>query len=124
MAPVPHVLREYALVADGERGALIGPQGEIAWLCFPRWEDPALFAGLIGGAGVYTVPPRSRHVWGGYYEPRTLIWRSRWVTNSAIVECREALALPARPDRAVLLRQIQVLEGRERVVVELDLRGD
>ncbi len=24
------VLREYALLADGERGALVGPQGDIA----------------------------------------------------------------------------------------------
>ena len=23
----PHVLREYALLADGERGALVGPRG-------------------------------------------------------------------------------------------------
>jgi alpha,alpha-trehalase len=28
----PRVLREYALVADGERGALIAPDGSIAWL--------------------------------------------------------------------------------------------
>jgi hypothetical protein len=30
---IPHVLREYALVADGERGALIDPQGCVAWMC-------------------------------------------------------------------------------------------
>ena len=24
----PHVLRDYALLADGERGALVGPRGE------------------------------------------------------------------------------------------------
>ena len=32
---IPHALREYAFVADGERGALIGPQGHYAWMCFP-----------------------------------------------------------------------------------------
>ena len=31
----PQVLRDYALLADGERGALIGPQGDLAWLCVP-----------------------------------------------------------------------------------------
>jgi len=31
----PHVLREYALIADGERGALIGPRGDIVWMCAP-----------------------------------------------------------------------------------------
>jgi len=28
----PAVLREYALIADGERGALRGPHGELVWL--------------------------------------------------------------------------------------------
>src|SRR6266581_3782540 len=53
----PHVLREYALIADGERGALIGPDGAIAWLCAPRWDSPATFSGLFGGCGTYGVTP-------------------------------------------------------------------
>ena len=66
----PHVLREYALVADGERGALIGPHGELVWMCAPRWHSDAVFSALIGGPGAYAVTPAdSRHVWGGYYEP-------------------------------------------------------
>jgi hypothetical protein len=40
LALQPHVLRDYALLADGERGALVGPRGEISWLCFPGWESP------------------------------------------------------------------------------------
>jgi len=55
----PHVLREYALIADGERGALIGPDGVIAWLCAPRWDSPAAFSGLLGGQGRYAVPRRT-----------------------------------------------------------------
>jgi alpha,alpha-trehalase len=31
------VLREYALLADGERGILVGPRGDFAWMCAPRW---------------------------------------------------------------------------------------
>ena len=63
------MLREYALVADGERGALIGPDGSVAWLCAPRWDSPAVFSGLLGGAGRYTITPADPwHVWGGYYE--------------------------------------------------------
>src|SRR3954447_5744639 len=120
----PHVLREYSLIADGERGALIGPRGDISWLCFPRWDSPAVFAGLLGGGGAFTITPAGRHVWGGYYEPGSLIWRNRWVTEDGIVECREALALPARADRMVLLRRIEVRKGRARLDVTLDLRCD
>jgi GH15 family glucan-1,4-alpha-glucosidase len=119
----PRVLREYAMVADGERGALIGPDGSVAWLCGPRWDSPAAFSGLLGGPGRYTITPADRwHVWGGYYEPGSLIWRSRWVGDSR-VECREALAMPADPRRAVLLRRVEAVDGPAKVTVVLDLRG-
>ncbi|MGZ4165462.1 MAG: glycoside hydrolase family 15 protein [Solirubrobacteraceae bacterium] len=119
----PHILREYALIADGERGAVVGPRGDLCWMCFPRWHSDACFATLIGGAGTYAITPLSRFVWGGYYE-QGLIWRNRWVTDEATVECREALALPATAGRAVLLRRIHVLEGSARIRVALDLRGE
>jgi GH15 family glucan-1,4-alpha-glucosidase len=69
--------------------------------------------------------PRERFVWGGHYEERSLIWRSRWVTQSnAIIESREALALPAGSARAVVLRRVIACSGRARVRVSLNLRGD
>jgi hypothetical protein len=119
----PHVLREYALLADGERGVVVGPRGDFAWLCFPRWDDDAILAALLGGGGSYELHPVGRYVWGGFYEPGGLIWRSRWVTDDAIVECREALALPARADRAVVLRRVIARQGAAAVEVLLDLRG-
>lgn len=101
---------------------MIGPDGAIVWLCVPRWDSPAVFASLIGGRGGYAVTPADpRHVWGGYYEPGTLIWHSRW-TGAAVTECREALARPASPHCAVVLRRILAIEGRARVRVTLDLR--
>ncbi|OBC00190.1 glycoside hydrolase family 15 protein [Mycobacterium sp. 852002-40037_SCH5390672] len=116
----PRVLREYALLADGERGALIGPQGDVAWMCAPRWDSDAVFSGLIGGDGVFAVTPTDvRHVWGGYYEPGTLIWRNRWITRTSVVECREALAFPGEPDRVVLLRRIMGCRGTTRLRVLL-----
>jgi GH15 family glucan-1,4-alpha-glucosidase len=119
----PRVLREYALVADGERGALIAPDGSVAWLCVPRWDSPAAFSGLLGAPGRYTVTPADPwHVWGGYYETGSLIWRSRWVGDGRI-ECREALAMPGDPQRAVLLRRIEALDGAARASVLLDLRA-
>jgi hypothetical protein len=120
---VPHALRDYALLADGERGVLVTPRGDYSWMCFPRWDSDACFATLIGGDGTYAVTPESRFVWGGYYE-HGLIWRSRWITDDGVVECREALALPSDSGRAVLLRRILARRGRARVRVTLDLRTE
>jgi hypothetical protein len=121
----PHVLREYALLADGERGALIGPKGDVTWLCAPRWESGSVFSSLIGGGGVYGICPAGPFVWGGYYEPGSLIWRSRWVTDAdAIIECREALAFPGDPHRLVLLRRVIPCTGTGRLQVTLRPRAD
>jgi len=119
----PHVLRQYALLADGERGALIGPQGDIAWMCAPHWDSDAVFSSLIGGGGAFAVTPQDvRHVWGGSYEHGSLIWRSRWITNDGVIECREALAFPGDSDRVVLLRRIVAVAGAARVRVMLEPR--
>jgi hypothetical protein len=116
-------LREFSLIADGERGALVGPDGAISWLCAPRWDSPAVFGGLLGGQGRYAVTPSDPwYVWGGYYESGTLIWRSRWVGASR-TECREALAMPADPHRVVILRRIEALDGPAQVDVILDVRA-
>jgi alpha,alpha-trehalase len=120
----PETLRQYALVADGERGALVGPRGDVAFLCAPRWHDDAVFSDLVGGRGTYVIRPTDdRFVWGGSYETGTLIWRSRWVVGSDLVESREALAYPGDRDRLVLLRRVEALRGDARVSVLLDCRA-
>ncbi|HEY8296387.1 MAG TPA: trehalase-like domain-containing protein, partial [Micrococcaceae bacterium] len=68
----PHVLREYAMLADGARAALIGPRGDVAWMCAPQWHDDAVFSALLGGPGSFAVTPQDAHsVWGGKYEDGT-----------------------------------------------------
>lgn len=121
----PHVLRQYALLADGERGALIGPHGDVAWMCAPRWDSDAVFSTLVGGDACYAITPcEARHVWGGYYEPGSLIWRSRWIlAGGGVIECREALAFPGEEHRALLLRRVLAVRGTARVRVLLEPRA-
>ncbi len=120
----PHVLREYALLADGERGALIGPRGDLVWMCAPAWHSDAVFSALIGGRGAYAVTPATmRYVWGGYYEEGSLIWHSRWITDSSVIECREALVLPANPHTAIILRRVIAVRNAAEVRVVLDPRA-
>ncbi len=119
-----HVLSEYALLADGERGILVGPRGDFVWMCAPRWDSEALFSALIGGGGVYAVTPVEHpFVWGGYYEPGSLIWRSRWITTTQAIECREALAMPGDRRTAVALRRVEAIDGDTRVRVVFDPRA-
>ncbi len=119
-----HVLREYALLADGHRGAVVGPRGDVVWLCLPRWDSDAVMSGLLGGPGGYAVTPTATdYVWGGHYEDGSLVWRNRWVTTAGVLECRDALAFPGDPKRAIVLRQIICHRGSVRIEVSLDVRA-
>lgn len=121
----PQTLRDYAFLADGYRGAIIGPRGDVSWLCAPTWDSPAVLANLVGGRGCYLICPADTYVWGGYYEPGSLIWRNRWTTTRGRLESREALAVPADPHTLTLLRRVENVDGAPaRVEVRLDLRAE
>jgi GH15 family glucan-1,4-alpha-glucosidase len=120
----PKVLRDYAFLADGYRGALVDSDGRLAWLCFPGWSDPAVLAGLLGAGGEYQVVPGTRAVPGGRYENGTLIWHSRWVTTQGFIDSREALVYPGEKHRAVIVRRVSAVDGAAAVIVRLNLAGD
>jgi hypothetical protein len=59
------VLREHSFIPDGERGAIVGPDGAIVRLCLRASDSPAVLSALLGWQGGYAITPADpRYVWG------------------------------------------------------------
>jgi len=81
-------IENYALIGDLETAALVGRDGSIDWLCWPRFDSGACFAALLGTPehGRWMIAPRRDPVRvTRRYRPNTLILESRFETEEGVV---------------------------------------
>jgi GH15 family glucan-1,4-alpha-glucosidase len=114
-------IEDYAIVGDMQSVALVGRDGSVDWLCWPRFDSDACFAALLGSPdhGRWRIAPR--------LEPRRVTRRYRPGTLVLETECdveggrvRVVDFMPPRHDIPDLVRVVEGVEGR--VAMEFDLR--
>lgn len=115
-----HPIGEHALLADSRTAALIDPDGNVAWLCWP-WIDstPLLFSILDadrGGAfSVRPMRPEARAV-SRRYHPRSLVLETVWEVGAARLIVEDALDLGEGP---LLIRSLRAEGDAVEVLVHL-----
>ena len=48
-------IADYALLSDCNSAALVDRNGTIDWLCLPRFDSPAVLAGILDPSGEYVA---------------------------------------------------------------------
>src|SRR3954463_2971620 len=87
---------DYALIGDCHSAALVGRDGSIDWLCWPRFDSPACLAGLLGGPehGRWLIAPEQRAVrTGRRYQGNTLIVETEFETAEGVVAVVDFMAM-------------------------------
>jgi GH15 family glucan-1,4-alpha-glucosidase len=53
-------IEDYAIIGDTHTSAIVGANGSVDWLCLPRFDSAACFAGLLGSDdnGCWSIAPR------------------------------------------------------------------
>ena len=98
-------IEDYALLGDCEAAALVGRDGSVDWLCWPRFDSGACFAALLGGPehGRWSVAPvdRAPQV-SRRYRDGTLVLETDFETAEGATTVVDLM--PPRDGRADLVR--------------------
>ncbi|MFE5515090.1 glycoside hydrolase family 15 protein [Streptomyces sp. NPDC056529] len=111
-------IEDYALIGDMQTAALVCRDGSVDWLCLPRFDSHAIFAGLLGTEehGFWRVAPagpedadpapadRRR------YRGDSLVLESEWDTPRGTVRVIDFM--PPRDGAPQLVRIVEGVSGR------------
>jgi GH15 family glucan-1,4-alpha-glucosidase len=93
---VQHLIGHHALLADGRTAALVDPDGNIAWLCWPRIDAAPCLLSILDdvSGGVFKVAPADPRakVMQRAYVDGTLILRTVWRVDGGELTVHEWLA--------------------------------
>jgi alpha,alpha-trehalase len=83
---------EYALLSDRHSAALVSRDGGVDWLCFPRFDSPSVFAGLLDErAGQWRIRPIGRYETSRRYLDRTMVLETTFTTATGTIRLVDAL---------------------------------
>ncbi len=121
-------IEDYALIGDMQTAALVCRDGTADWLCLPRFDSHAVFAGLLGteehgfwrlsparAEGAEPLPADRRR-----YRGDSLILESEWDTPRGTVRVTDFM--PPRDGAPQLIRIVEGVSGRVPMRSELRMR--
>ncbi|MEU3029615.1 glycoside hydrolase family 15 protein [Streptomyces incarnatus] len=111
-------IEDYALIGDMQTAALVCRDGTVDWLCLPRFDSHAIFAGLLGteehgfwrlgpAHAADTEPPTAAR---RGYRGDSLILESEWDTPRGTVRVTDFM--PPRDGAPQLIRIVEGVTGR------------
>lgn len=117
-------LEEMGLIGDLRTAALVGAEGSINWLCFPRFDSPACFAALLGDErnGRWRIAPTEEAVGRQRYRPDSLVLETEFATREGRVRVTDFM--PINGERHDLVRIVEGLAGKVTMRMELVFRFD
>ncbi|WP_328918038.1 MULTISPECIES: glycoside hydrolase family 15 protein [unclassified Streptomyces] len=111
-------IEDYALIGDMQTAALVCRDGTVDWLCLPRFDSPAVFAGLLGtdehgfwrigpAYAEGTEPPTATR---RRYRGESLVLESEWDTRTGTVRVIDLM--PPRDGAPQVIRIVEGVSGR------------
>ena len=106
--PLP--IEDYGLIGDCTSAALVGRDGSVDWLCWPRFDSPSCFSALLGDArhGRWSIVPASDVVSSSRsYRGDTMVLETVFETSEGAFALIDFMPVNV-PDSSL----VRIVEGR------------
>src|SRR6266436_4869795 len=113
-------ISDYALLSDCRSAALVSRAGSVDWLCFPRFDAPAVFSRILDSdGGHFAIQPAGDYEVSREYLDQTMALETTYRTATGTCILTDAMAV-GRNDRGhdlgagspgVLLRSLACTDG-------------
>jgi GH15 family glucan-1,4-alpha-glucosidase len=105
------------VIGDGNTAALVDRSGSLEWLCWPRFDSPAIFAAMVGhdGNGVWAIAPKAPFCTFRQYRDDTLILETRFETGDGAALLTDFM--PYQDDPQAVIRRLRGLSGAMRMTM-------
>jgi alpha,alpha-trehalase len=126
-------IADYALLSDRHSAALVGLDGSLDWLCFPRFDSPSIFGRLLGDeAGYWSIRATNATQVTRRYRDRTMVLETTFRTPTGTVAVTDSLAMGegnrghqlGKDAPHLVLRSATCVEGEADLSLEFVLRPE
>ena len=115
-------IEDYALIGDCKSAALVGRDGSIDWLCWPRFDSDACFAALLGTPehGRWLIAADHKAKITRRYRPNTLVLETHFETKEGSATLVDFM--PVQSEHSTIVRFVIGKRGKLKMHTELILR--
>lgn len=121
----PSKIEDYAIIGDTHTAALISRDGSLDWLCLPRFDSPACFAGLLGTPehGRWLITPSGQVTSiQRRYRGDTLVLETTYLADGGTAMVVDFM--PPRDRSINVVRIVVGIKGSVRMKMAMTLRFD
>src|SRR5580765_8038520 len=116
-------IENHGIIGNMRTAALVGLNGSIDWLCFPRFDSPSVFAAILDDkkGGYFKIAPIADEiVHKQLYWPGTNVLITRFLTSDGVGEITDYMPVGerAKHDGYSLVRRINVVRGTMKFDIE------
>ena len=116
-------IHDYAAIGDGRTVALVGRNGSIDWLCWPRFDSPSVFAAILDQhGGRWSLAPTAASRVTRRYLDDTNVLETRFDTDAGTLVVTDLMPVAAEEDKdRLLLPDHEILRAAECVRGEVEV---